>query len=306
MYHIIINPASRSGQGLKLWKTVIEPALHAERVVYRSYFSDKPGDVARITSEITAFDREVTLLVLGGDGTVNESLQGVRDFSLVRFGYIPTGSSNDLARDLGIPKNPLDALHAILHSESPVPMDIGTLHLPDGSHRHFAGSCGIGFDAAVCEETFRSRLKLILNKAGLGKLTYLGIALKQLVSAGSASCRITLGDDTTVQVRRLIFAATMVHRYEGGGFMFCPDAKYDDGLLDMCVVGDLSKPRLLAALPSAFSGRHYSVDGVDGYRTSHVRIRTSLPLWVHTDGELVGQCNDLRITCREKVLSFIL
>lgn len=73
--------------------------------------------------------------------------------------------------------------------------------------------------------------------------------------------------------------------YEGGGFKFAPLADYRDGLLDLCVVGDLSKALILLALPTAFFGRHYMFRGITAYRARKVEIQTSAPLWVHTDGK---------------------
>ena len=174
MYHIIINPVSRSGRGLQIWVKQVEPILRRKKVEYRSYFSEKPGDVIRIVRELSARTQgELSLLILGGDGTMNEALQGMEDPSRFILGYIPTGSSNDLARDLKIPKNPSDALELILNSVNPRSMDLGTVVYPDGETRHFAVSCGIGFDAAVCEEALHSKIKKTMNRLGLGKLTYL-------------------------------------------------------------------------------------------------------------------------------------
>ena len=102
MYHIIINPASRSGRGAKIWSEQIEPALKKSDAVYQTYFSKKAGEVKHLAAQITAEykdDPDLKLIVLGGDGTVNEALQGIADPSKVILGYIPTGSSNDLARD---------------------------------------------------------------------------------------------------------------------------------------------------------------------------------------------------------------
>ena len=189
MYHIIINPASRSGKGKKIWKEQIEPALLRDNISYSSYFSEKAGDVAEIAAQILgeATEFPVSLIVLGGDGTVNEALHGLSDTSKITLGYIPTGSSNDLARDLNIPTEPTAALELILHSGSVQPMDLGTVTYSDGKKRRFAVSCGIGYDAAVCEEALHSKMKNILNKLGLGKLTYLGIALKQLFASKPVS-----------------------------------------------------------------------------------------------------------------------
>ena len=198
MYHIIINPASRSGRGAKIWSEQVEPALKESAVEYKTYFSKKAGEVKRLAAQITAEhagEPDLKLIVLGGDGTVNEALQGIADPSKVILGYIPTGSSNDLARDLGISKDPKAALDLILKNTSPRAMDLGRLTYLDEDQpeesRLFAVSCGIGFDAAVCAEAMSSRIKDTMNRMGLGKLTYLGIALKQLITARKVSCTLT-------------------------------------------------------------------------------------------------------------------
>ena len=79
MYHIIINPASRSGRGAKIWAEQVEPALKAGNTEYQTYFSGKAGEVRQLAAQITAehaAEPDLTLIVLGGDGTINEALQG--------------------------------------------------------------------------------------------------------------------------------------------------------------------------------------------------------------------------------------
>lgn len=307
MYHIIINPASRSGKGLKIWKEQVEPALRRGGTDYRPYFSEKAGDVARIANEIISVvdDTPVMLVVLGGDGTVNEALQGIGDTSKVILGYIPTGSSNDLARDLGIPTDPTAALDLILHSGTPCPMDLGTLTYEDGKKRRFAVSCGIGFDAAVCEEALRSKAKKVLNKIGLGKLTYLSIALKQLFAARAVSGKLIPDDEKPIEIGNILFTACMLHRFEGGGFMFSPDADATDGILNLCAVGDISKALILWALPTAFKGKHYRFKGITPYQAKKVRIEVTSPLWVHTDGEVTRKSRSLTVTCEQNAIRII-
>lgn len=307
MYHIIINPVSRSGRGLKIWKKQVEPALHAENTDYRAYFSERPGDVARIASGILSAteERPVSMIILGGDGTVNEALQGIENPSDVTLGYIPTGSSNDLARDLKLPKKPVEALKLILRTGSVHSMDLGTVTYSDGTMRRFVVSCGIGFDAAVCEEALHSRIKDTLNRLGLGKLTYLGIALKQLFAAKAISCRLSLDDAPPIDINAVLFVTCMLHRYEGGGFMFCPDADATDGYLDLCAVGDISKLLILAALPTAFWGKHYFVKGITPYRARKVHIETSAPLWVHTDGEVTRKPDSFTAVCEHHSIRII-
>lgn len=307
MYHFLINPASRSGRGLKIWKEQVEPRLIAEHVEYRPHFSEKAGDVTRLAKDILASDRTlpVTIVILGGDGTVNEALQGLSDTSEVILGYIPTGSSNDLARDLRIPRDPLKALDLVLREGSARPMDLGTVTYPDGSARRFCVSCGIGFDAAVCQEALNSKIKNVMNKIGLGKLTYLGIALKQLFAAKAISGKLILEDDTKIDIGNMLFTACMLHRFEGGGFMFAPDADAEDGILDMCAVGDISKLLILLALPTAFKGKHYRFKGISPYRAKRLVIEASSPLWVHTDGEVIRKSSRITVTCEQDNILFI-
>ena len=307
MYQIIINPASRSGKGMKIWKEQVEPALQRSQVAYRPYFSRKAGDVAKIAEEITAQAEEspLSLIILGGDGTVNEALSGISDVSKVILGYIPTGSSNDLARDLKLPVNPTAALELILHSGKIRPLDLGTLTYSDGQKRRFVVSCGIGYDAAVCEEALHSKIKNVLNRLGLGKLTYLGIALKQLFAAKAVSGKIILDDGAPIDIGNILFTACMLHRFEGGGFMFCPDADPEDGLLNLCAVGNLPKALVLFALPTAFQGKHYRFKGITPYTAKKVTIETSSPLWVHTDGEVTRKSSRITVTCERHALSMI-
>lgn len=306
MYHILINPASRSGRGLKLWKEIVEPALQEEGVAYRSYLSGKARDIEKLAGEITAdASEDLTLVILGGDGTMNEALRGISDFSRVTLGYIPTGSSNDLARDLKIPRDPRQALDLILHTGQVRSMDMGVMTAPDCMVRPFAVSCGIGFDAAVCEEVFQTKMKGFFNRLGLGKLTYLAVAIKELFSAKDALCQFLLDETEAFQVRRFLFNACMIHRYEGGGFQFCPDAKDNDGILDLCTVGGIPKLLILFALPTAFFGKHYMFHGVDAHRAAKVHIVSSIPLCVHTDGEVAGHYSELTVECRKNILRFL-
>ena len=324
MYYVIVNPASKSGKGSQIW-SIIKPVLIKKGIEYSVFFSKEAGHVIKLVRELSASlldntsDFILKLIVLGGDGTLNETLQGISDFSRVHLGYIPTGSSNDLARDLQLPKDPLAILEGILSCKEPFIMDLGALTYDqlsnelsrlhsdqNSSTRYFAVSCGIGFDAAVCEEALASKFKNVLNKIGLGKLTYLTIALKQLIKAQKITCTITLDDGTSVFLPKFLFVACMIHRYEGGGFKFCPGANISDGIIDVCAVGNIPKWLVLMALPTAFFGKHYLFKGIEHYTASKIHLETSAPLWVHTDGEVTRKSNSITITCKKQKLQFLL
>lgn len=306
MYHIIINPASRSGKGRHLWKNIVEPYLMEKKAEYISYASSQPGDVARLVAQIT---EDATpkhpkhLIILGGDGTFNETLQGIKDFSSVILGYIPTGSSNDLARDLGIPKDTFQAMKMAFETGQVHQMDVGQVSFKDGTYRYFAVSCGMGFDAAVCEETNRSTFKKAFNRIGLGKLAYLTIAVKQLLMAKTVSCEITLDYNAPFTIRKYLLLASMLHRYEGGGFKFCPKAIADDGIFDICSAANiLPKWVILLVLPTAFFGKHYAFPGINPYQAKSIKIKSSAPVWIHTDGEVLRMDDYVKITCMQKSL----
>lgn len=311
MYHVIVNPASRSGKGLRIWQEQVEPILKAENIPYSVHFSKEAGGVTETVAELFSgshniyTDEQFSLIILGGDGTMNEAVQAIPIGVGVTLGYIPTGSSNDLARDLGLPRKPADALKLILHTGNARPMDLGVLTYPDGASRRFCVSCGLGYDAAVCEEVQRSRIKAVMNRLGLGKLTYLGIALKQLFATKAISGRLTLDGGDPIDIGRILFVAGMNHRFEGGGFMFSPNADDSDGFLDLCAAGDLPKLLVLFALPTAFKGKHYRFKGITAYRAKQFTLEAKAPLWAHTDGEVGRKVQRITVSCEHHAIRII-
>lgn len=317
MYYIIVNPSSKSGRGIRIWQK-LKPVFIERNIPYKLMLSTHAGHVAEITREVTKSDEDVNFIILGGDGTINEALQGIRDFSKVSMGYIPTGSSNDLSRAMKLDKDPLKTLNTILSGKVSRIMDIGILtcdksgnttqrlpqdNIPD--KRYFVVSSGIGFDAAVCEEALSSSIKNFFNKLRLGNLTYLGIALKQLIAAKPVACDLYLDGKEHVHAERFLFVASMIHKYEGGGFKFCPDADASDGVFDLCFVGNISKPLILLALPTAFFGKHYIFPQLFHYTARKVEIKTSVPLWVHTDGEVHFKSDHIYLSCEKQQLKFL-
>lgn len=314
MYHIIINPASRSGRGQQYWE-LTEPYLKKHNIPYIAHSSTHSGHITEITRNITKDLNDLSdimsLIVLGGDGTVNEALQGIMRFDKVRLGYIPTGSSNDFARDLGISNDPVQALDHMLNTPHMQHMDIGCVEYKDNrldnpstQKHYFAVSCGLGYDAAICEEAMHSKIKLFLNRCRLGKLTYLIIALKQLACAKPISGSLTLNGKETIQLHNLLFLAGMNHQYEGGGFMFAPGANDHDSILDLCCVSNVNKLKVLCVLPTAYNGNHFRYNGVDDFHTDAYTLKVSSPMWLHTDGEVPAFTDEISVCCLHKALQF--
>ncbi len=285
-YQFIVNPKARSGKGECVWEK-LRQKLEEEGVDFEVRCTEYAGHAEILAAEMTADEEEHLIVALGGDGTVNEVINGVRDCSKVVFGYIPTGSGNDFTRALHLPTNPMKAWESIQRRTNEVEMDVGKIEC-GGKQYRFAVSAGMGFDAAVCHQVNRSKLKKVLNKFGLGKLSYLGVALKEMIEEPVCTAELLFDDGNKKTFKKTFFAAVMNHPYEGGGFYFCPDAKVDDGLLDVIVISGISKWKILFCLPTAFKGKHTRFRGIDLFQCKNVEIRFEKAAPIHTDGEAVG------------------
>ena len=309
MFYCITNPSSRSGAaqgtGAKLSRL-----LEKNGIPYKMCYTAGPGDGRRIAAEISkeasASGEEITLAVLGGDGTINEVLNGITDFSKIRFAIVPVGSANDFARGLALPENEDELLERVAENEVRRTLDLGRLTylrrsdilsrlhpdvIPD--EQIFGYSAGIGFDAAVTEEALKSRIKDFLNKVHLGSLTYGVIGLRQMLKARKTACDIELDSGEKIHFDNIFFAAAMNLPYEGGGYPFAPDADGSDGKLNLLIVGNLPRARAMLSFPAAKKGKIYSIKGTYHYTCSRVRIRTAEPMWVHTDGEVSMKSDEI-------------
>lgn len=283
MYTFIVNPHARSGLGQEVWDA-LEAALKRENIPYEVFFTKYQKHATNITSQITSDGKEHTIVALGGDGTVNEVVNGIRDFEKTTFGYIPVGSGNDFARGLKLPTEPLEALHTILKRPCLHPVNVGELSYKD-KKRKFAVSAGIGFDADICHEVVVSRVKFILNKIKLGKLTYVFVALHRLFATKPCKVTVTMDGGKPVTFSSVYFVAMMNQQYEGGGVRFCPKAKNDDDRLDIIIASNVSKLKVLLLLPLAFFGLHVHFKGVTVASCRQIEICAENTLPVHTDGE---------------------
>lgn len=303
MYTFIVNPNARSGLGQKLW-LLVEADLKERGAKYQVFFTKYQRHAAKIVRDLTSDLNRHTLIVLGGDGTINEVIDGIAQLEKITLGYIPIGSSNDFARGLGLPTDTKQALDNILNPSHYSYINIGVLAYDD-TRRRFAVSSGIGFDAGVCHEAAVSRIKLILNRLRLGKLTYVGIALRQILTLTPAKMSILLDDARKLTFDRTYFTAAMNLMYEGGGFKFCPNAGFGDDYLDIIVAANLSKLKILTLLPTAYKGWHTRFRGIYIYRCRKIDITSSVSLPVHTDGEPVLRQRKIHIFLEPEKLRVI-
>ena len=300
MYYFIVNYTGGSGRARKTWNEV-HKNLKLKGVTYKAYVTKYKGHATRLAEKISSLnDDDIRIVVVGGDGSINEVLNGIRDFSKVKLGVIPTGSGNDFARGLDIPSDPEEALDMILNSVGNHCIDLGKVITEEGLPHIFGISSGIGLDAIVCKKAIGSKVKRVLNGIKLGKLTYLVLTVHTLFSMETYNVKVvtTLKDGSrteTVDYKNLIFLAAMNFRCEGGGVPMNPKARPDDGLLSICAVSDIPKLKTFFLLPVLVAAKHGNKKGFELKNVKKLEFSADRPMVLHADGEYVGDVRQIEM-----------
>ena len=309
MYYFIVNPSANRGHGGKVWKR-LEHRLQHSGVEYEVMMTQAPGDAMMYAGRLAEGDTgPCTIVAVGGDGTVNEILNGLSFKEQITFGHVPTGVGNDFAKSLKLPRSPERCLKRILSSCRQIGLDYGVLSYENGSpaHRRFAVSSGLGFDAAVCHDLLNIRSKGRENhgrrRSYLPRsFVYVLLGLRQLLRAAPVRGYLLLDGTRKVEFNHIYFISAHIHPYEGGGFRFAPKADGSDGLLEVCVVHNSSKMGLIPVLVDAFLGKAGHHRGVRFYECREVRFHVDRPMPVHTDGENCYCQTDIHFRCIEKAI----
>lgn len=299
----IVNPASKTGRGIEIWREV-ENVLKGSEIEYEVFYTKRIGHGTELAKKLTEAPGEHMIVALGGDGTVNEVVNGIVRLKDTVLGYIPTGSGNDLAGGLGLPTDPMTSIEHILENQSHLQMNVGVVEV-EGKKRRFAVSSGMGWDAAICHEVAVSKLKKFLNKIKLGKLSYVAIAVKQIFAFKTAPMEIQIDGKEPMKFKQNFFSAVMNSPYEGGRVMMCPSASWSDDLLDICIVDSVPKLKLLLVIPLAYKGWHKFFKGVHIKRGEKMTLRSVKPLPMHVDGENFGYYTEATMYLEKEKLRVI-
>ena len=273
---LLVNPSAGGGRTRKLLPEV-EGALAAHGLEHRVVLT-RSLEHAR-QEALAATGSGETPVVMSGDGLIGQ-IGGALAGSDTVMGVIPGGRGNDLARVLGIPTEPEAAVKVLEAGETRV-IDVGEAN---GERFLCVASCGFDSDA-----------NRIANEAKLikGRLVYAYAALRALAAWKPARFEITL-DGEGREFRGYSVAAANSKAF-GGGMFVAPDARLDDGELDVVTVGDVPRFRYLRRLPQVFDGSHVDNEEVTVDRAAEVRIQADRPFAVYADGE---HLTDLPATLR--------
>lgn len=304
MYYFIVNGHSKSGSVRNVWSRVSRAlkASGAEYKVIKTTYRGHATDIAKKLSELPEKDKRI--VVVGGDGTVNEIINGITDFKNISLSVIPSGSGNDFARGLGIPKSPEKGLEGILSCKHAELMDLGRVYCPEnGKERLFAISSGMGMDALVCKKTNRSGEKKILNAVNLGNLSYLVLTVESLFTMSTGKAAVTVdGGRIHRRFEKLIFVAAMNFKAEGGGVPMAPRASAFDGKLSVCVGAGVPKWKTFLLLPFLVASKHENLKGFELFNGKKLEVSVKEPIDIHTDGEYLGAYKKAVFECLPKKL----
>lgn len=297
MLYFIVNETSRSGKARQIWKDIQQSLIKAD-VSYEYMITQGRNHATKLASEISQrAEDNICIVVIGGDGTMNEVINGIADFDKVRFGIIPTGSGNDFGGGLDLPKSPEENLQRIISSykageDSYRAVDMGLVRWGQNQKKLFGISSGIGLDAIVCKKALTSKLKKVLNKLGLGSLTYVLLTIITLFSMKTADFEISY-DNNKSTLKKTIFAAAMNLRAEGGGVPMAPDANPYDGKLSISSASGIPKWITFLCLPFLVAGKHTHIKGFNLVSCREASIHSSQKMTLHADGEYVADVTDL-------------
>ena len=246
----------------------------------------------------------VSLIIIGGDGTINQCVNTIPDFSRAELSVLPTGSGNDFCRNKAIPKSLEEQIDNIVSKKNTLQVDLGVLTYQQANTapvtRHFVVSTGFGYDAAICHMAERSKLKKFLNKIKLGKLVYLLIGVKEIFGARLTDMDITI-DGTTTRYHNVFFIATMNQPFEGGGVAMTPNASDCDGTLDFLIFSGVSKLKALCTIPLLYVKKHAGKPGVTLLTGKSVSVTSSAARILHFDGDSLEGCECFTASLEGKI-----
>lgn len=275
---VIVNPAAGGGRAGRVAPRIA--AYLASHGVQAEFVRSASGGNIRDRASRGSEQGYRCVVALGGDGAFHHVVEGVRGTDAVA-GFFPAGNGNDIARSLGIPADAMGAAKAFLDSQARR-IDLVRVTFRDGQVAHFIGAGGMGLDAEV------AHLANTRFRKWPGVLRYLAGALRAFSQARPIVLRANL--DQEHWAGRALFAAVANGPLYGAGMRIAPDAKMDDGLLDVAVIGDLRWPGFLHAIPILLtSGNLQRFKEVRRFRCRRATLDTDRPAKVHGDGELLGE-----------------
>ena len=283
MYHIIVNPLGGKGKSLKALEKV-EEILKSKKIAYTVHKTERVGHATEIARDIS-HTPDSKILMLGGDGSYNEVLNGIDNFENVTLGFVPCGTGNDFVSASGHPKKVEDAMKLILSGKTKY---IDFIQLDD---RRCLNILGAGMDVDVL-------LKYATMKPFHGKVKYYASLFYTLAHTRWHKLRLTI-DGGEPMDRSTFMIGIGNGRSIGGGMPICPHAVVDDGKLSIVVVNEMKKSLIPFRLTKFLSGKHVTKSWSEEFEGRSVKIEVLDDSQFEADGEVfASKCINCHIVTK--------
>lgn len=288
---IIVNDIAGHGRAKRLFLKV-QDKLTIPYIVERTEFE---GHATDIVSKYGEEKLPTLLLTIGGDGTIHEVITGASPYDHLTVGVMNGGSGNDFGRAYAVFLNAQEIEQFIVENRASKPKDLGIV-FKGNQQAVFMNNCGFGIDAMVTRQVNLSTAKKYLNRVGLGKLAYVWILIRELARFKTFRIEITVDGQTKVYDNSY-FVVVSNQPYFGGGMKISPNSNMEDGLLELTVVNNIAKWRLLLVFATVFFGKHTKLKAVNQYQSTNFEIKLNRDVIGHADGEYIGES-----TSNERIL----
>jgi YegS/Rv2252/BmrU family lipid kinase len=283
----IVNPVAGKGTGAKIAAGFAADMARSGMGV-DVVATPGPGEAARLASHAVE-DGYERVIAVGGDGTANEVANGLVDTD-VALGLFPIGMGNDFARALGYPRK-RQQLGAFLASARTRRIDVG-----DVNGRVFLNAAGVGIDGHVAERVLAS------SRVVGPTLGYLVGSIVSIATYRPREMRVRIDGTTRAGKHLIVVAANGTHF--GSGMRVAPDAKLDDGLLDIVVGGDLGVWPSLVALAKLYRGTHVDGRTIFAFRAAELDVEFDHPQPMEADGE-ASRASAIAIRVKPRALTVL-
>lgn len=285
-WFVIVNPNAGRRKGEKDWLEIAKLLTDAG-LQFTCVFTDAPNHAVKLAKKyIEAGFRKI--LVVGGDGTLNEVINGI--FRQHRFApdeitiaMIPVGTGNDWGRSFKIPSGYKEAIDVIVRGNT-MRQDIGKVvytYQDSQKTRFFINMAGMGFDAMVAKKTNKQKA------AGKGgPMSYLVNLFTSLIAFKPIVTNILIDNKP---VNEDIFSMSIaICQYNGGGMKQAPDAVPDDGLFDITLITRVTRMTVLKNIAKLYDGSFVKLSQVKQFRGQIIKIESNPAIYLETDGESLG------------------
>ncbi|MBW0017154.1 MAG: diacylglycerol kinase [Mycobacterium sp.] len=269
----LTNPLSGHGAALEAARRAIA-RLHQRGVEVVEIIGDDAEDARYLVSAALEKGTDA-VLVTGGDGVISNALQVLAGTD-VPLGIIPAGTGNDHAREFGIPTRDPEAAADIVIDGWTETIDLGRISDGNDFEKWFGTVAATGFDSLVTDRANRMRWPH-------GRLRYYLAMFAELSQLRLLPFRLVLDDTEEIEAGMTLVAFGNTRSY-GGGVLICPDADHTDGLLDLTMVNEASRTKLLRLFPTALKGTHIELDEVSTARAKTIRVECP-GINVYADGD---------------------